>query len=428
MAEEQQKVPRDILVVGCGGGGNIAVAGMDLLDGRIRRIVVDTDEEALQNLPGIGVVKLPPIGRYMTGGKSTGGNARLATAAIKEGIGNVAEHLVGAGMVFIVTYLGGGISMMAPIIAEKARAMGAVVVGVTVDPFGVLYAGVRERAKEGKDGIFATADFMVAIKNEIPVSSENKEVAAADYGKKVFGVANKVLAETILKAVGIIEEAEYFNPSSKITAPGLFKRFLIEYGRVNMSHALFKEKFKISMEDVRRATRMLEEIDGADANSKPMLCLSLVSEEGGVEIDDLVMMDIDTQAKSSLAERRIGLTHSAKHRRNFCEYIRGCMKARLMPGTSITGTLGAATGFPGTPENNSGRIKKPAQASLEEYLTAGLDFFEKCRGALSGQGWKKGEGRAADVVSSSRRLAPEEEIAYHDPGAECRGKRERRKQ
>src|SRR5947209_1797965 len=137
-----------IKVVGVGGGGSNAVnrmvrAGVSNVD----LIAVNTDSQAL--LQSGAPVRIH-IGEKLTRGLGAGGNPAIGQKAAEESNEELYEALRGADMIFITAGMGGGTGTgAAPVIAQIAKEVGALTVGVVTKPF--AFEGNRRRtaAEEG---------------------------------------------------------------------------------------------------------------------------------------------------------------------------------------------------------------------------------------------------------------------------------------
>ncbi len=154
-----------IKVVGIGGGGVNAVNRM--VDAGVRGvefIALNTDAQAL--LMSDADVKLD-IGREVTRGLGAGANPEIGRAAAEEHKAELEDVLKGSDMVFITAGEGGGTGTGgAPVVADVARSVGALTVGVVTRPFG--FEG-RRRAVHAEEGIGAlkdAVDTLIVIPND----------------------------------------------------------------------------------------------------------------------------------------------------------------------------------------------------------------------------------------------------------------------
>ena len=193
-----------IKVIGIGGGGVNAINRM--IDAGLRGvefIAINTDAQAL--LMSDADVKLD-IGRELTKGLGAGADPELGRQAAEEHRSDIQEALEGADMVFITAGEGGGTGTgAAPVVAEVAKAVGALTIGVVTRPFG--FEG-RRRAVQAEHGIVQLkdkVDTQIVIPNDrlLSISDEATPLLEA------FQLADEVLLHGVQ---GI---------TSLITTPGL---------------------------------------------------------------------------------------------------------------------------------------------------------------------------------------------------------------
>ena len=177
-----------IKVVGVGGGGGNAVNRM--IDAGLKGvefIAVNTDAQAL--LMSDADVKLD-LGRQLTRGLGAGSDPEVGKQAAEEHREEIEEVLKGADMVFITAGKGGGTGTGgAPIIAEMAKAAGALTIGVVTRPF--TFEG-RRRANQAESGIGALreeVDTLIVIPNDRLLSISDRAVSMLD----AFRSADQVL-------------------------------------------------------------------------------------------------------------------------------------------------------------------------------------------------------------------------------------------
>ncbi len=193
-----------IKVVGIGGGGVNAVNRM--IEGGLKNvefIAINTDSQAL--LLSDADVKLD-IGRNLTRGLGAGADPEVGRQASDDHRDEIEEVLRGADMVFITCGEGGGTGTGgAPVVAERAKSMGALTIGVVTRPF--AFEG-RRRAVQAEQGIIdlkGKVDTLITIPNDrlLQVCDETTSVLEA------FRMADEVLLHGVQ---GITE---------LITVPGL---------------------------------------------------------------------------------------------------------------------------------------------------------------------------------------------------------------
>ncbi len=154
-----------IKVVGIGGGGVNAVNRMVEAGVRgVEFIALNTDAQAL--LMSDADVKLD-IGREVTRGLGAGANPEIGRAAAEEHRAELEDALKGSDMVFITAGEGGGTGTGgAPIVAEVARSVGALTVGVVTRPFGFEGRRRAVHAEQGIDALKDSVDTLIVIPND----------------------------------------------------------------------------------------------------------------------------------------------------------------------------------------------------------------------------------------------------------------------
>ena len=177
-----------IKVIGVGGAGGNAVNTMiqNKVEG-VEFYVANTDVQALERSLAPTVIQL---GRDITRGLGAGANPEKGREAALESVSEIAEALKGADMVFVTAGMGGGTGTgAAPIIAQVAREMGALTVGVVTKPF--RFEGKRRLrfAEEGIDKLEKAVDTLITIPNDrlLQVTSANTSLLDS------FRLADEVL-------------------------------------------------------------------------------------------------------------------------------------------------------------------------------------------------------------------------------------------
>ena len=154
-----------ITVFGVGGAGGNAVNNMidKALDG-VEFVVGNTDAQALRQSRAPQKVQL---GVKVTEGLGAGARPQIGANAAEESIEQIVDHLAGAHMCFITAGMGGGTGTGgAPIIAQAARELGVLTVGVVTKPF--MFEGPRRmrQAEEGVEALQKVVDTLIIIPNQ----------------------------------------------------------------------------------------------------------------------------------------------------------------------------------------------------------------------------------------------------------------------
>ena len=177
-----------IKVVGIGGGGVNAVNRMieEGLKG-VEFIAINTDAQAL--LMSDADVKLD-VGRELTRGLGAGANPDVGNKAAEDHREEIEEVLKGADMVFVTAGEGGGTGTGgAPVVANVARSLGALTIGVVTRPFG--FEGKRRvvQAEVGIEKLRSEVDTLIVIPNDRLLSISDRHVSVLD----AFKAADQVL-------------------------------------------------------------------------------------------------------------------------------------------------------------------------------------------------------------------------------------------
>lgn len=194
----------NIKVIGVGGGGNNAVNRMVTsgLQG-VEFIAINTDKQALNRSEAS--VKIQ-VGTKLTKGQGAGSRPEIGRKAAEESREDINKALEGADMVFITAGMGGGTGTGgAPVVAQIAREMGILTVGVVTRPFGFEGKKRMEQANAGIDQLKENVDSLIVIPNERLKYVSDQKISF----KNAFEIADNVLHQ----AVASISEL--------ITVPGL---------------------------------------------------------------------------------------------------------------------------------------------------------------------------------------------------------------
>lgn len=176
-----------IKIVGVGGGGGNAVNSMIErgLQG-VEFLVVNTDMQALAKN---GSPQRIQVGKALTRGLGAGANPVIGREAALEDREEVKQLLTGADMVFVTAGMGGGTGTGgAPIIAEIARELGALVVGIVTRPFDWEGNRRRDQAEEGIRELREHVDTLIVIPNQKLLSIIDKRTGFREAFHKVDDV------------------------------------------------------------------------------------------------------------------------------------------------------------------------------------------------------------------------------------------------
>ena len=195
-----------IRVVGVGGGGNNAIDHMinNKVSG-VDFVAVNTD---LQVLKKSQATERLQIGTKLTKGLGSGGNPEMGRKSAEESREDLKEILSGSDMVFVTAGMGGGTGTgAAPIVANVAKELGALTVGVVTRPFG--FEG-RRRAQQAEYGITELkeqVDALITIPNDKLLQIVDNRTPMTD----AFAIVNDVLHQVIQSITDLISTPALIN-------------------------------------------------------------------------------------------------------------------------------------------------------------------------------------------------------------------------
>lgn len=181
-----------IKVMGLGGGGSNAINRMVKSNVRgIEFIAINCDAQALYHAEA--PVKIN-IGKATTRGLGAGANPEVGKQAAEESSEEIKAALQGADMVFLTCGLGGGTGTgSAPVIAEIAKELGILTVGVVTKPFSFEGARRKVQAEEGLENLKNKVDTLITIPNDKILSLIDKKTPLVD----AFTVVDDVLRQGV---------------------------------------------------------------------------------------------------------------------------------------------------------------------------------------------------------------------------------------
>lgn len=246
-----------IKVVGCGGGGGNAVNRM-IEDGlkNVEFIVVNTDNQALRLSKAESKIQ---IGEKLTRGLGAGANPEIGEKAAEESKDMIKDAIQGAELVFITAGMGGGTGTgAAPVVAEIAKSLGILTVGVVTKPFPFEGRKRMIQADMGIANLMSKVDTLVTIPNERLLTMVDKKTSLLEAFKK----ADDVLRQGVQ---GI---------SDLITIPGIVNR---DFADVK---AIMSDKGLAHM-GIGRGTGENRAVEAAkQAISSPLLETSIIGATG----------------------------------------------------------------------------------------------------------------------------------------------------
>ena len=195
-----------IKVVGIGGGGNNVVNRMVKAGVKSAEFVaINTDKHALKNIESTFKVQ---IGEKLTGGKGAGSDPEVGRKSMEESRAIVAKILEGTDMVFITAGMGGGTGTGgAPILADIAREMGILTVGMVTKPFAFEGKRRMEYAEAGIEELRARVDALVIIPNERLKHVTEQKITFLN----AFEIADDVLRQAVQSVSDLINTYQLVN-------------------------------------------------------------------------------------------------------------------------------------------------------------------------------------------------------------------------
>jgi len=181
-----------IKVIGVGGGGNNAVNRM--IEGNLSGVdfvAINTDKQALQASDAEYKIQ---IGEKLTKGLGAGADPKIGTKAAEESRDEIFEALQGNDMVFLTAGMGGGTGTGAmPIVAEIAKELGVLTVGVVTKPFAFEGRTRMKNALAGIESLRKNVDTLVTIPNDrlLQIAGKNTSIIEA------FNIADDVLKQGV---------------------------------------------------------------------------------------------------------------------------------------------------------------------------------------------------------------------------------------
>ena len=182
----------NIKVIGVGGGGNNAVNRMINVGLKgVEFISVNTDAQALQLSQT--TIKIQ-IGTKLTKGLGAGENPEIGQKAAEESRDEIIKCLKGADMVFVTAGMGGGTGTgAAPMVAEVAKEIGALTVGVVTKPFTFEGRKRMSQAETGIQNLKAKVDTLITIPNDRLLQVIDKHTSIVE----AFRIADDVLRQGV---------------------------------------------------------------------------------------------------------------------------------------------------------------------------------------------------------------------------------------
>ncbi len=354
-----------IRVIGIGGGGSNAVNRMIRAEMMgVEFIACNTDAQALLQSDAPHKIR---IGDKITRGLGAGGDAGIGQRAAEEDQEKVYEALKDSDMVFITAGMGGGTgSGAAPVVAEIARDLGALTIGVVTKPFGFEGAKRKLTAEKGTEQLRDKVDTLITIPNDRLKDVVQKNTSIVD----AFRVVDDVLRQGVQ---GI---------SDLITVPGL----------INLDFADVRTVMKSAgsaLMGIGRASGENRAVEAAQqAIASPLLEISITGAQG-------VLFNVTGGPNLGLFE----VNEAA-------EVIRATSdpEANIIFGTVIDERMGddvmitvIATGFDSTRKREFARTERPQE------VASGLRDGRENRDFLAALAAERGAAPGTPVMESAER-------------------------
>ncbi len=196
----------NIKVMGVGGGGSNVVnrmvkSGMKGVD----FIAVNTDRQALSVSSATHKVQ---IGEKLTSGQGAGSNPEVGRKSAEESRAQIAKLMEGTDMVFITAGMGGGTGTgAAPIMADLAKEMEILTIGVVTKPFNFEGRRRMEQAEEGIRSLKAKVDALVIIPNDRLKYATDQKITFVN----AFEIADDVLRQAVQSISDLIKNTGFIN-------------------------------------------------------------------------------------------------------------------------------------------------------------------------------------------------------------------------
>jgi len=276
-----------IIVVGVGGGGNNAVNRMiDEGIAGVEYIAINTDRQHLLNCKASTTLQ---IGEKLTKGLGAGANPEVGKAAAEENKEEITELIKGADMLFVTCGMGGGTGTgAAPVVAEIAKSLGILTVGVVTKPFTFEAKSRMNNALSGIERLKSSVDTLIVIPNDRLLDIVDRRASMADALLKadevlqqgvqgitdlinVPGLINLDFADvqTVMKDKGIAhigigagtgDEKCLDAVKQAISSP------LLETTIEGASHVIINVSGAVALQEANEAVSYIQELTGEDTN------------------------------------------------------------------------------------------------------------------------------------------------------------------
>lgn len=201
-----EKTPARILVIGVGGAGNNAVNRMidENVEG-VELIAINTDKQILSQSRATTKIQ---IGEKLTKGLGAGAKPEIGASAVEENREEITDIMKDANMVFVTCGMGGGTGTgAAPVVAEIARNLGILTVGVVTRPFSFEGKPRMNNAVNGIAKLKENVDTLIVIPNDKLLQICDKRTSIPEALKK----ADEVLQQGVQGVTDLINKPGLIN-------------------------------------------------------------------------------------------------------------------------------------------------------------------------------------------------------------------------
>lgn len=373
-----------IIVVGVGGAGNNAVNRMvdEQIDG-VEFIGINTDKQALQLCKA---PKLLQIGEKLTKGLGAGARPEVGEKAAEESSEEITAALKGADMVFVTCGMGGGTGTgAAPVVAQIAKEMGILTVGVVTKPFCFEAKARMVNALNGIERIKSNVDTLIVIPNDKLLEIVDKRTTMPEALKK----ADEVLQQSVSGITDLINVPAVINLDFADIQTVMKDKGIAHIGiGEGKGDDKALEAVKMAVESplletkINGASHVIINISGditlADAND----AASYVQEQAGADVNIIfgAMYDETMEDACTITVIATGLTEAAAAPQNRLGGGSAFQQPSSLKGLNVPRTPGAAQGTipkPGAAPFNNMHKATDIRSSVEEKTLNIPEFLQR---------------------------------------------------
>jgi cell division protein FtsZ len=196
----------NIKVVGVGGAGNNVVNRMIEANVQgVEFIAINTDRQVLAMSKALSTIQ---IGEKLTHGQGAGADPDVGRKSAEESRNNIIKSLENTDMVFITAGMGGGTGTgAAPIVADIAREMNILTVGVVTKPFSFEGRRRKDQAETGIDELLEKVDSLLVIPNDRLKFTTDQKITMIN----AFAIADAVLLQAVTSVSNLITDTGFIN-------------------------------------------------------------------------------------------------------------------------------------------------------------------------------------------------------------------------